>query len=52
MDKYEVYKQELIESVVRKEVDAFGLVDYIIELCKKIDRLDKKLNNETKKYEY
>lgn len=44
MDKYDTYKQELIEQVVRKEIDAFGLVDYIIELCEKIDRLDEKLN--------
>ena len=48
MNKYDVYKHELIESVVRKEIDAFCLIEYVIELCEKIDRLDEKLNNEAK----
>ena len=49
MGKYEQYKQELIESVVRKEIDAFELIDFVIELCEKIDRLDEKLNNKEEK---
>ena len=47
MNKYDAYKHELIESVVRKEIDAFELIEYVIELCEKIDRLDSKLNNKT-----
>ena len=46
MNKYEQYKQELIEQLVKKEIDGFYLIDYVIELCEKIDRLDDKLNNE------
>ena len=45
MNKYDTYKQELIEAVVKKEIDAFGLIDIIIELYKKNDSLDEKLNN-------
>ena len=48
MNKYELYKQELIEGVVRKEIDAFGLIDFVIELCEKIDRLDEQLKDECK----
>lgn len=44
MNKYELYKQELIEQVVRKEIDAFFLIDFIIELCEKIDQQDEQLN--------
>ena len=47
MDKYEQYKQELIQAVVKKKIDAFDLIDYVIELCEKIDSLDEKLNNKT-----
>ncbi|MEC1179182.1 hypothetical protein P9B03_11865 [Metasolibacillus meyeri] len=45
MNPYELYKQELIQQVVKKEVDAFYLIDYVIELCQKIDELDYRLNN-------
>ena len=45
MNKYEEYKQELIRDVLNHKIDALGLVDYIIELCEKIDYLDEKLNN-------
>lgn len=47
MNKYDAYKQELIGQIVRKEIDAFDLAQYVIELCEKIDRLDEKLNNKT-----
>ena len=47
MNKYDTYKQELIEQLVRKEIDGFSLIDYVIELCKKIDYLDEKLNNKS-----
>ena len=46
MNKYDTYKQELIQAVVKKEIDAFGLIDIIIELHKKNDSLSKELNNE------
>ncbi|WPK11800.1 hypothetical protein R6U77_18200 [Lysinibacillus louembei] len=46
MDKYELYKQELILQIVKKEIDAFYLIDYVIELCQKIDELDYQLNNQ------
>ena len=46
MNKYELYRQELIESVVRKELDAFELIEFVIELCEKIDRLDEQLKGE------
>ena len=46
MNKYEQYKQELIQELLRKEIDAFDLIEHVIELCEKIDYLDEKLNNE------
>ena len=52
MNKYDTYKQELIERVVRRQIDAFGLIDIIIELRKKTDRLDEKLNNKNKENLY
>ena len=48
MCKYEEYRQELIQQLVNKEIDGFELIDYVIELCEKIDILDEKLNNEAK----
>ena len=44
MSKYDTYKQELIRDLLNKKIDAFGLIDYVIELCEKIDQLDEKLN--------
>lgn len=41
MDKYEEYRQELYKQIAHKEIDAFGLAEYIIELCEKIDKQDK-----------
>ena len=49
MDKYEQYKQELIRDLLNKKIDAFGLIDFVIELCEKIDLLDEKLNNKEEK---
>ena len=46
MNKYELYRQELIGQVVRKEIDAFELVNIIIELHEKIDRQDEQLKEE------
>lgn len=48
MNKYEQYKQELIRDLLNRKIDAFGLIDYVIELCEKIDYLDEKLNDKTK----
>ena len=39
MCKYEEYKQELIRSVVNKQIDAFELIEQVIEQCIKIDKL-------------
>ena len=40
MNKYDTYKQELIQELLNRQIDAFGLIDYVIELCEKLDRQD------------
>ena len=45
MDKYESYRQELIQQVVTKKLDSFELIEMMIEQCMKIDELGSKVDH-------